>query len=166
MKITIDTQYINLATNLDVLDRCLEESGANTIVDLEIDNETITYIKDENGMFVDKDGESIEHYDLFDIISHAGQLCTFASVSEAEPTSTVTAHQNILAELDGLPNGQRVCDGRFISHNGFFLDAENNFESVSKLQVALWMVNKQAEREQDNLFMEGIKAMFNNKEGE
>lgn len=162
MKITIDTQYINLAKNLDVLDLCLKESEANTLVDLEINEQTETYIKDEYGMFVDKGGNQIEHCGLLDIISHVGLLFTFASVSTPEPTSAVTTHQCILAELDDLVNGQRVCYGRFIAHNGYFLDTENNFESVSKLQVALWMVNKQAEREQDNLLMEGIKALFNN----
>lgn len=163
MKITIDTSFINLAQNLDIFEFCLEESETNGLVDLEFDNtEVNTYIKNEEGCYLDKEGDSFEPYDLLEIAQSGRNRLTYASVTIPEPTSTVTIHQCILAELEGLSNGQRVCDARFIAHNGYFLDTENNFESVSKLQVALWMVNKQAERERDNLLMEGIKAMFNN----
>lgn len=142
MLVTVDTDYIDLVHNMEVLVAALDVLPAGWIVDLEFFKAgTFSFVKTSNSQVIpERDPFYIEDIpDFVTTIQGSNLLKKEAqSVSFREPLSSDVAKQQnqVLEEVLDTENGDTLLDGRFVKYGGFFLDTENNFAPVGLLAVA------------------------------
>lgn len=142
MLVTVDTEYIDLVHNTEVLEAALNELPAGWIVDLEFFKEgTFSFVKSNDYLFIPADKRFYYEplSDFIETIQGVNPLEKEAmSVSFRQPeiSSIAEQHNNTLQKCRDAVNGEPVLDGRFIKYRNFFLDTQNNFAPVGLLAVA------------------------------
>lgn len=142
MLVTVDTEYIDLVHNTEVLEAALDELPAGWIVDLEFFKEgTFSFVKTYDGLFIPADERFcyVPAVDFVEFIQGNNPLNNDAmSVAFRQPeiSSMGEQHNAALQKCRDAVNGETVLDGRFIKYRNFFLDTENNFAPVGLLVVA------------------------------
>lgn len=160
MLVTVDTEYIDLVHNTEVLEAALDALPAGWIVDLEFfEKGTFSFVKTYDDCFVASDNDfSLESRTYFiDTIQGDNPLKKEAmSVAFRQPEINDIAerHNNALQKCRDAVNGETVLDGRFIKYRNFFLDTENNFAPIGLLAVAnsIFLKEYQADHDFMSLF--------------
>ena len=165
MLVTVDTDYIDLVHNTEVLEAALDEMPAGWIADLEFFKAgTYGFVKTYDSWFIPAD-------DAFACEGLSGFIETIQgnnileeeamSVSFHEPVSSdVAKHQNqALEEVLNVKNGDMLLEGRFVKYGDFFLDTENDLKPLGLLAVAnnLFLKKYQDYHNLMNLFTKGDK---------
>lgn len=139
MLVTVDTGYIDLVHNTEVLEAALDGLPAGWIVDLEFFKaDTVSFVKTDDGWFITADS-SFCCGDMQAFIQGDNPLGREAmSVSFHEPVPSDAARQQnkALEEAVNAKNGETLLDGRFVKYRDFFLDAGNGLRPVGLLAVA------------------------------
>ena len=142
MLVTVDTEYIDLVHNTEVLEAALDELPAGWIVDLEFFKEgTFSFAKTYDAWFIPSD-ESFVPEDTPGFIKFIGgsnpleKEAMSVAFRQPEISSMGEQHNAALQKCRDAVNGEMVLDGRFIKYRNFFLDTENNFAPVGLLAVA------------------------------
>ena len=165
MLVTVDTDYIDLVHNTEVLEAALDALPSGWIVDLEFFRSgTFSFVKTSGGWFAGAD-ESFAWEDVADFIetiqgnNHLKEEAQ--SVSFREPVSSDMAkqHNKALEEVLNTENGDTLLDDRFVKYCDFFLDTENDLQPVGLLAVAnnLFLKNYSEDHDIMNLFTKGGK---------
>lgn len=147
MLVTVDTENIDLVHNTEVLEAALDALPAGWIVDLEFfEKGTFSFVKTCDGWFAGADDSFIWEgiADFIETIqgdNHLKKEAMSVAFRRPEISSMGERHNNALQKCRDAVNGETVLDGRFIKYRNFFLDTENNFAPVSRLQVALTMLS-------------------------
>lgn len=142
MLVTIDTSYIDLVHNTEVLEAALDELPPGWIAELEFFNAgTISFVKTHDGWFITSDDPfcSVSTPDFITVVQGDNPLEKEAmSVSFHEPLSNDVAQQQneALQKVMSIKDGETLLDGRFIKYNNFFLDTDNDLNPVGLLAVA------------------------------
>lgn len=165
MLVTVDTDYIDLVHNTEVLEAALDELPAGWIVDLEFFKAgTFSFVKTYDSWFIPAE-------DSFACENMAGFIETIQgnnlleeeamSVSFHEPVSNNIAkqHNEALEGVLNVKNGDMLVDGRFVKYGDFFLDTENDLKPMGLLAVAnsLFLKKYQDDHDLMNLFTKGDK---------
>ena len=160
MLVTVDTDYIDLVHNTEVLEAALDELPAGWIVDLEFFRAgTFSFVKTYDSWFIPAD-DSFACEDMSGFIetiqgnNHLEE--EVMSVSFHEPVSSDVAKQQnqALEEALNTKNGDTLLDGRFVKYGDFFLDTENDLKPMGLLAVAnnLFLKKYQDDHSLMNLF--------------
>ena len=142
MLVTVDTDYVDLVHNTEVLEVALDELPAGWIVDVEFFTKgTFSFVKTYDNWFIPSNDEfcSEDTPDFIGTIQGNNHLEKEAmSVAFRQPVINDIAerHNAALQKCRDAVNGETVLDGRFIKYRNFFLDTENNFAPVGLLAVA------------------------------
>lgn len=142
MLVTVDTDYIDLVHNTEVLEAALDELPAGWIVDLEFFKAgTFSFVKTSNSQVIpERDPFYIEDIpDFVTTIQGNNPLKKEAqSVSFREPLSSDVAKQQnqVLEDVLDTEDGDTLLGDRFVKYCDFFLDMENNLAPVGLLAVA------------------------------
>lgn len=163
MLVTVDTDYIDLVHNTEVLEAALDELPSGWIVDLEFFKAgTFSFVKTSNSQIIpERDPFYIEDIpDFVTTIQGNNPLKKEArSVSFREPLSSDVAKQQnqVLEEVLDTENGDTLLGDRFVKYCDFFLDAGNNFAPVGLLAVANNIFLKKYQEDHDimKLFTKG-----------
>lgn len=163
MLVTVDTDYIDLVHNTEVLEAALDVLPAGWIVDLEFFKAgTFSFVKTYDSWFIPADDafacEGMEGF--IETIQGNNPLKKEAqSVSFREPLSSDVAKQQnqALEEVLNVKNGDMLLDGRFFKYGDFFLDMENDLKPMGLLAVAnnLFLKKYQDDHSLMNLFTKG-----------
>jgi hypothetical protein len=157
MLVTVDTEYIDLVHNTEVLEAALDELPAGWIVDLEFFKEgTFSFVKTYDAWFIASDDSFISEdtADFVTAIQGANPLKQEAmSVAFRQPEINDIAerHNEALQKCRDAVNGEMLLDGRFIKYRNFFLDMENELKPIGLLAVANNLFLKQYQ--DDHSFM-------------
>lgn len=160
MLVTVDTDYIDLVHNTEVLEAALDELPAGWIVDLEFFRAgTFSFVKTYDSWFIPAD-DSFACEDMPDFIEtiQGNNLLEeeAMSVSFHEPLSSDIAKQQneALEEVLNVKNGDMLLGGRFVKYGDFFLDMENDLKPMGLLAVAnnLFLKKYQDDHSLMNLF--------------
>lgn len=165
MLVTVDTDYIDLVHNTEVLEAALDELLAGWIVDLEFFRAgTFSFVKTSGGWFAAADDSFIWEgvADFIETIQGNNHLKEEAqSVSFREPVSSDLAkqHNEALETVLDTKNGDTLLDDRFVKYCDFFLDTENDLKPVGLLAVAnnLFLKNYSEDNDIMNLFTKETK---------
>lgn len=160
MLVTVDTEYIDLVHNTEVLEVALDALPAGWIVDLEFfEKGTFSFVKTSDEWFAGADESFIWEgvADFIETIQGNNPLKEEAmSVAFRQPEISDIAerHNNVLQKCRDAINGETVLDGRFIKYHNFFLDIENNFAPIGLLAVAnnIFLKEYQADHDFMSLF--------------
>lgn len=142
MLVTVDTDYIDLVHNTEVLEAALDVLPAGWIVDLEFFKAgTFSFVKTSNSQVIpERDPFYIEDIpDFVTTIQGSNPLKKEAqSVSFREPLSSDVAKQQnrVLEDVLDTKDGDTLLGDRFVKYGDFFLDMENNLAPVGLLAVA------------------------------
>lgn len=142
MLVTVDTGYIDLVHNTEVLEAALNELPSGWIAELEFFREgAISFVKTYDGWFITSDDRfcSASTPDFITIVQGDNPLEKEAmSVSFHEPLSKDIAQQQneALQKVMSIKDGETLLDGRFVKYQGFFLDTDNDLNPVGLLAVA------------------------------
>lgn len=163
MLVTVDTDYIDLVHNTEVLEAALDELPSGWIVDLEFFRAgTFSFVKTYDSWFIPADDafacEGVS--DFIETIQGNNLLEEEAmSVSFHELVSSDVAKQQnqALEEVLNTKNGDTLLDGRFVKYGGLFLDTENDLKPMGLLAVAnnLFLKEYQDDHDLMNLFTKG-----------
>ena len=155
MLVTVDTEYIDLVHNTEVLEAALDELPAGWIVDLEFFEEgTFSFVKTYDGRFIPSDDDFCceDQADFVCTIqgnNHLKKEAMSAAFRQPEISSMGEQHNAALQKCRDAVNGEVVLDGRFIKYRNFFLDMENNFAPVGLLAVANNIFLKEYQEDHD-----------------
>lgn len=160
MLVTVDTGYIDLVHNTEVLEAALDELPSGWIVDLEFfKGGTFSFVKTYDSWFIPADDSFVCEglSDFIETIKGNNLLEEEAmSVSFHEPVSDDIAKQQnqALEEVLNVKNGDMLLDGRFVKYGDFFLDTENDLKPMGLLAVAnnLFLKKYQDDHSLMNLF--------------
>lgn len=163
MLVTVDTDWIDLVHNTEVLEAALDVLPAGWIVDLEFFKAgTFSFVKTSNSRVIpERDPFYIEDIpDFVTTIQGNNPLKKEAqSVSFREPLSSDVAKQQnqVLEEVLDTENGDTLLGDRFVKCCDSFLDTENNFAAVGLLAVANNIFLKKYQEDHDimKLFTKG-----------
>lgn len=163
MLVTVDTDYIDLVHNTEVLEAALNDLPFGWIVELEFFKvDTFSFVKTSNSRVIpERDPFYTEDIpDFVTTIQGNNPLKKEAqSVSFREPLSSDVAKQQnqVLEEVMNAKNGETLLDGRFVKYGDFFLDTENNFAPAGLLAVANNIFLKKYQEDHDimKLFTKG-----------
>lgn len=142
MIVSVDTDYIDLVHNTEVLEAALDELPAGWIVDLEFFEEgTFSFVKTNDDWFVPSDNSfqpemSPDFIGTIQGYNHLKKEAMSVAFRQPEINDIAERHNNALQKCRDAVNGETVLDGRFIKYRNFFLDTENNFVPVGLLAVA------------------------------
>lgn len=142
MQVTIDTKYIDLVHNTEVLEAALDELPSGWIAELEFFNAgTFSFVKTYDGWFIPSDDLfcSVSTPDFITVVQGDNPLEKEAmSVSFYEPLPKDVAQQQneALQKVMSIKDGETLLDGRFIKYQDFFLDTDNDLNPVGLLAVA------------------------------
>lgn len=148
----INTDSVNLAENRDLLDVCLNDAPYLTMIDIEMTGgATYRFLKMDKGGYLSA-GESFSRYsteEFYKLIDDGQSKVASIYLSQAEPSSLTKRHEKLLYDLQHqyrgwIVGGHFVCPTDPNNHDKFFLDAHNNFATVSRLQVALAMLKSES----------------------
>lgn len=163
MLVTVDTDYIDLVHNTEVLEAALNELPAGWIVDLEFFKEgTFSFVKTHAAWFVPSDG-SLDYEDPSDFIStiqgdnHLKKEAMSVAFRQPEISDVAKQQNEAIQKCRDAVNGEMILDDRFIKYRNFFLDTENNFAPVGLLAVANAIFLKEYQGDHDfmSLVMKG-----------
>ena len=165
MLVTVDTDYVDLVHNMEVLEAALDELPAGWIVELEFfECDTFRFVKTCDDWFICADDSFAcgDMPDFVEIIRGNNPLKKEAmSVSFHEPlTRDIVKQQNeALEKVMTAKNGDTLLEGRFVKYGDFFLDTDNDLNPVSLLAVAnnLFLKKNQDDHNLMNLFTKGDK---------
>ena len=142
MLVTIDTDYVDLVHNTEVLEAALDELPAGWIVDLEFfECDTFSFVKTCDDWFISADNSFAceDTPDFIETIQGNNPLKKEAmSVSFHEPlTRDIVKQQNeALKKVTAAKNGDMLLESRFVKYGDFFLDTDNDLNPVGLLAVA------------------------------
>ena len=165
MLVTVDTDYVDLVHNTEVLEAALDELAAGWIVDVEFfENGSFSFVKTYDDWFIPSNDEfcSEDTPDFIETIQGDNHLKKEAmSVAFHQPVINDIAerHNEALQKCQDAVNGETLLDGRFIKYRNFFLDTENDFKPIGLLAVANNLFLKEYSYDHDltELFTEGHK---------
>lgn len=155
MLVTVDTEYIDLVHNTEVLEAAIDALPAGWIVDLEFFKEgTFSFVKTYDALFIPADERFCYEpaAGFVEFIQGNNPLNDDAmSVAFRQPeiSSMGEQHNAALQKCRDAVNGEAVLDGRFIKYRNFFLDTENNFAPVGSLAVANNIFLKEYQEDHD-----------------
>lgn len=157
MLVTVDTEYIDLVHNTEVLEAALDELPAGWIVDLEFfEKGTFSFVKTYDDWFIPSD-ESFVSEDTPSFIKFIGgsnplkKEAMSVAFRQPEINDIAERHNNALQKCRDAVNGETVLDGRFIKYRNFFLDMKNDLKPIGLLAVANSIFLK--EYQDDHSFM-------------
>lgn len=142
MLVTVDTEYIDLVHNMEVLEAALSQLPAGWIAELEFFRDgAISFVKTLDGLFITSDGLFCSEYapGLIAIVEGDNPLEEEPmSVSFHEPLSkdNVQRQNEALQKVMSIKDGETLLDSRFIKYQDFFLDTDNDLNPVGLLAVA------------------------------
>lgn len=142
MLVTVDTNYIDLVHNTEVLEVALGELPAGWIVDLEFfEAGTYSFVKTYDNRLIASDSsfyveDEVDFIDTIQGNNHLKKEAMSITFRQPEINDIAERHNNALQKCRDAVNGETVLDGRFIKYRNFFLDTENNFAPVGLLAVA------------------------------
>lgn len=155
MLVTVDTEYIDLVHNTEVLEAALDELPAGWIVDLEFFEEgTFSFVKTYDAWFIPSDDSFISE-DTADFVSTIQgdnplkKEAMSVAFRQPEINDIAERHNAALQRCRDAVNGELVLGGRFIKYHNFFLDTENKFAPVGFLAVANNLFSKQYKEDHD-----------------
>lgn len=159
MIVSVDTEYIDLVHNTEVLEAALDELPAGWIVDLEFFEEgTFSFVKTYDAWFI-ASGNGFYSEDQVDFVStiqgdnHLKKEAMSVAFRQPEINDIAERHNNALQKCRDAVNGETVLDGRFIKYHNFFLDTENDLKPIGLLAVAnnIFLKEYQADHDFMNL---------------
>lgn len=165
MLVTVDTDYIDLVHNTEVLEAALDELPAGWIVDVEFFRAgTFSFVKTYDNWFIPSD-DSFCCEDTSDFIvtiqgdNHLKKEAMSVAFRQPVISGIANQHDEALQKCHDAVNGETVLDGRFIKYHNFFLDTENNLAPVGLLAVAnnLFLKEYSYDRDLTKLFTKGHK---------
>ena len=157
MLVTVDTEYIDLVHNTEVLEAALDELAAGWIVELEFFKKgTFSFVKTYDSWFIPaEDSFACEDMPGFIETIQGNNLLEEEAMSVAfrQPVISDIAnqHSEVLQKCRDAVNGESLLDGRFIKYHNFFLDTENGLKPIGLLAVANNLFLK--EYQDDHSFM-------------
>nr|DAK96910.1 MAG TPA: hypothetical protein [Caudoviricetes sp.] len=156
MNFTIDIDKVNLAENRGLLAQCLEDAPYLSMVDVEFESgDTLRFLKMDKGEFLCGNKNMLSYstdgfYRLLDDSNRDYEKIVSIYLSKPVQSDVAKKHEKFLYDLTEQYKGW-VVGRRFISPDDpgytqatYFLDAHNNFASVSRLQVALTILGDKA----------------------
>lgn len=155
MPVTVDTEYIDLVHNTEVLETALDELPAGWIVDLEFFKEgTFSFVKTYDDWFIPSDESFVPEVRCVFISTiqggnHLKKEAMSVAFRQPEISSMGEQHNAALQKCRDAVNGETVLDGRFIKYRNFFLDTENSFAPVGLLAVANNIFLKEYQEDHD-----------------
>lgn len=142
MLVTVDTEYIDLVHNTEVLEAALDELPAGWIVDLEFFKEgTFSFVKTYDAWFIPSDDSFTPEVTAVFVSTiqgdnHLKKEAMSVAFRQPEINDIAEQHNAAIQKCRDAVNGEAVLDGRFIKYRNFFLDTENNFAPVGLLVIA------------------------------
>lgn len=142
MLVTVDTEYIDLVHNTEVLESALNTLPPGWIVELEFFMaRTASFTKTHDGRFIPSDisfsGGTVA--DFITIVQGNNPLDKEAMrVSFHEPLSKdpIQRQNDALHKVMSIKNGETLLGDRFIKCNDLFLDTLDDLNPVGMLTVA------------------------------
>ena len=155
MQVTVDTDYIDLVHNTEVLEAALDELPAGWIVDVEFYEEgTFSFVKTYDSRFIPSDDSFIAE-DTADFVTtiqgknHLKKEAMSVAFRQPEINDIAERHNAALQKCRDAVNGETLLDGRFIKYHNFFLDTENNFVPIGLLVVTNNIFLKEYQEDHD-----------------